>query len=408
MKQLILVLFVFSSSHSAHGSCHLLQGANDAWITGRVRRADQIARNVSNIPKCRNEAFSLLTKTRFAAGRYRSALSKFSRIQLKYPGRSELLPVVTNAFELLNRLADARAFMRNEGMKNEWLEKSLDHRIANPMIVESDGSPEIPISSDSLSKYLPGFQGSISGPTGSWSGIVRVDTGSSFLAMAPTLGDQLGLKKVVCAKGQQGENKAEICFGVLNFGVGGINITNLPTITISTLPENIGPIVGTRFLRLFNSTLDYPNGEIHLLPRSEDSFSNESTKSCRSLPFFMWGDHYMFARGGLDSKRDLTYFIDSGSVFVDTTGIQSAISVRRSLLVDLGYSMQSDPRGFVSAKEKTFLGKIGVTDQLIHFREKLPVQSLGGVEIHGSLSHGFLKNFKWSIDFNRMKYWLCR
>ena len=37
-------------------------------------------------------------------------------------------------------------------------------------------------------------------------------------------------------------------------------------------------------------------------------------------------------------------------------------------------------------------------------REKVPASSLGGVRIDGLLSHAFLKNYSWTLDFDKHRY----
>lgn len=41
---------------------------------------------------------------------------------------------------------------------------------------------------------------------------------------------------------------------------------------------------------------------------------------CMDVPFFVWGDHYMFARGGFGDHRDLNFFVDSGLVSLHADG----------------------------------------------------------------------------------------
>ena len=45
------------------------------------------------------------------------------------------------------------------------------------------------------------------------------------------------------------------------------------------------------------------------------------------MPFYLWGEHQMFARGGVAENRSLNFFIDSGIVSLhpdDTGGIRQA------------------------------------------------------------------------------------
>ena len=79
----------------------------------------------------------------------------------------------------------------------------------------------------------------------------------------------------------------------------------------------IGGILGTKVLQQFLPTIDYVNGRLILREKSEEgklAFQNEiEGKTVTEVPFCLASTHFMMAKGTLNDKDDLTFFVDSGS-----------------------------------------------------------------------------------------------
>jgi hypothetical protein len=78
----------------------------------------------------------------------------------------------------------------------------------------------------------------------------------------------------------------------------------------------LGGFIGTAALKQFLSTLDYKNGRIILRERTEENPRKlrEELKDeiAAELPFVLKATHMMMARGSLNGKHGLTFFVDSG------------------------------------------------------------------------------------------------
>lgn len=175
-------------------------------------------------------------------------------------------------------------------------------------------------------------------------------------------------------------------------------------------------IFGTNVLQRFLSTVDYPSGRLILSERG----NAEAERAHRALldgeaievPFYMWGDHYMFARGGVGARRDLTWFIDSGLVSLHPDGRgavrQAALIGARADYAEWGV----DPSRVKDVFELPLPLSLGPLEQGGHLvlarDDGPPARDLGGVRIDGLLSHAFLSRYAWTLDFDRRVYELRR
>ena len=50
------------------------------------------------------------------------------------------------------------------------------------------------------------------------------------------------------------------------------------------------------------------------------------------------------------------------------------------------------------------LGTLEQKGLLVLASKKVPFSTFGGVKIHGLLSHAFLKNYAWTLDFDCREY----
>jgi hypothetical protein len=124
------------------------------------------------------------------------------------------------------------------------------------------------------------------------------------------------------------------------------------------------------------------------------------------VPFYLWSDHFMFARGSFGEHRDLTYFVDSGLVLMkpgeDGQIHQAAFTTSERKLREYGVPSDEIKSGFFQAPA---LG-LGQLEQTGHY--VVPGQAgdgeFGGVGVDGLISHAFLKKYVWTLDFDERAY----
>ena len=128
------------------------------------------------------------------------------------------------------------------------------------------------------------------------------------------------------------------------------------------------------------------------------------------IPFQLWGDHWMFARGGFGSRRGRNFFIDSGHLYVvagdDGRPRQASLWTTAAQYRSWGVPAQLAAGPHFESSDPLWLGPLRQRDQLMATvpARRTPWESLGGVRIDGLLSGAFLRHYAWTLDFDRHRY----
>jgi hypothetical protein len=172
-------------------------------------------------------------------------------------------------------------------------------------------------------------------------------------------------------------------------------------------------------MRQFLGTLDYRNQKLVLRDRTAANAAKVrqelGTKLAAEIPFALYGTHVMYAKGGLDGKDGLTYFIDSGlaSDALFTAPIQTlnyaGIPVPETKIDEAGVGggggkFASGPFPIQSLS----LGPLRQTAATGSYGARAPESFWGGNRgfmEDGLISHSFLKRYgSWTLDFDAMTY----
>ena len=382
-----------------------------AWEAGNVEEARQGASQLLNTPKLGSEARHLLFLTSFVEGQCEQALGHYEKIAAHYPRRSELDEPVLDAYLHLGRYYHAEQFARGQGMAAEKLavvSKRRDHRLS----VNLAEMTVIPFADHPLTAYFPAFHCQINGTDTT----AHVDTGGTFLIMGPDRARKLGIELIEAGQGYHGATRMPMSFGIAEcFQLGSAVLENVP---VSTLASLQGPqdfvIFGTNVLQRFLSTLDYPNRRLILSPRGNTSQRERHLATLPSartrVPFYMWGDHYMFAQGAIGEHRGLNFFIDSGLVSLHPDGKgglrQAAFTTPKDKFTAWGYDADKLSGPFESHLPLS-LGPL-TQSKLLFIPGKVGDTSYGGVRIDGLLSHAFLSQYAWTLDFDERRFTFSR
>ena len=119
----------------------------------------------------------------------------------------------------------------------------------------------------------------------------------------------------------------------------------------------------------------------------------------------------MFARGGFGDHRDLNFFIDSGLVSLaqGTGGLrQACFMATADQYREWGVDTKSTAKVHFETTLPISLGPLEQRDQFYVTVENPTWDSFGGVRIDGLLSHAFLKEYTWTLDFESRRYLFSR
>ena len=242
----------------------------------------------------------------------------------------------------------------------------------------------------------------------------RIDTGGDLLVLSPDVATAVGISPVVTTTGTfAGGAQGSLGYGKLGMmRLGGVTLENVP-VAIAGLDK---PVLGTGLLRQFLATIDYPGNRLVLRPPTTAARTalraELATADAVEVPFALALTHLIVARGSLDGEAPLTLIVDSG--LQDEEGARSPrprkhspppgspfrrrprTSARRGPVVSLcrsagsliillapGPLVQHDLRGFYGVFPDDW---------------KQPA----GFPIDGIVSHGFLRSYAWTLDFQAM------
>ena len=258
---------------------------------------------------------------------------------------------------------------------------------------------------------------------------VLIDTGGDNLYLDNEYADELGIQPVASAKGTFGGGKqAEIGFARgRELRLGGVTLDPVPVTILPTQrwskgfadgKYTIGGVVGTGILRQFLATMDYPAGQLLLQPRNWNGtqITQPALDDSKGawLAFVLHSTHAMMAKGSLNGFEDLTFFVDSG------LAMQASLAAPQQTLEYTGIAL---PETTINEDS------IGGGGEGLWATGLFPIQHLGlgslvqqnvqgeygsltpetywrnGFIQDGLISHSFLRQFRWTLDFDRMQYY---
>jgi len=353
-------------------------------------------------------ALDLRMKAFFVSGDYRGAVDAFAKIPAVYEGRRNAAALAVEAHLHLDDTAAAAALARQVGLESAGY---LAQRAAKPFAVEADRTYVVPFLEGGKipSEFFPGVRGTLNGLPAE----IRFDTGGTFLVMGKAAAEKYGVESGHEFDGMHAATAVKVSRGIaaeLTFE-GGPRFVNVPVDVMEDLGDLV--IFGTNILERFLTTVDYPNRRFVLTPRDREDLRGAHLALLpaerRSLPFSMWGDHFMFAKGSFGEHEGLNLFFDSGLVaitVVDGKPVQAPFTASKQALIAWGFDEnQLDKATFLPSGKPLGAAGLSQPSTLIFFDPALEEdRDFGGVRIHGLISHAWLDDYTWTIDFDAMEY----
>lgn len=379
-----------------------------AWREGDIHRVSTLLPK-ARVPREEDDAWlHIRFLVSCVSGQYDEALRFYRSIPSDYPRLAELNEAYVEACRHLGRFGAALDFARARGMA-EPMVAALERQAAAPLQSTLDGITVVPFADHPLTPYLPAFNVELNGH----SIIAHVDTGGTFLVMGPQRAQAIGIETFPAGKGYHGTNRVDMRLGIAqSLRLGDAVLENVPVATLASLKGSQDFVIfGTNVLQQFYSTLDYPRERLILSPRRDAARTAEHRTmlpdNITRVPFYMWGDHYMFARGGVDKHKNLNFFIDSGLVSLhpgESGGmIQASFTTTRRKFQEWGVSEDMSNAPYFQLGVPLGLGPLEQTGLYV-VPGSVGSREFGGIRIDGLLSHAFLKAYAWTIDFDSGEY----
>ncbi len=386
-----------------------------AWKAGDFKTASSIAQELASDPATTDAALKVLTLTAHITGDYEGAITAFERLDPEARRDEKLEEAVFESLLHLGRVEQAYAMVKERGAGNPAYLPYYNRAktmAQYPLKVEIDRTFELPFVQSEITDFFPGVTVSLNGVETT----ARFDTGGAFIHMSPSQAKRFGVTATDCSQGFASLQTASTCIGIVKqLTIGDARLYNIPVAVMEVMENSPlseiddSPILGTNIFQQFLVTIDAPGQRFIVSARQETEAKREHLARLngnrQEIPFVMWGDHFMIARGVINTQKETNFFVDSGLVFGTAEYGQAAILTSKSMggkWKKLGSSGMSRIPGTLGLGPLTQTNTTAMVVPNGTWRKIS--ESMGGVRVDALLSYGFLKNYAWTIDFDRRVY----
>ncbi|GCF94421.1 hypothetical protein NRIC_23120 [Enterococcus florum] len=256
-----------------------------------------------------------------------------------------------------------------------------------------------------------------------------IDTGADGLMIDQEKALELGIEPIVDFEGRfEGGNQGFAAYArAQSLKLGNVELNHVPTTLIplknrqeeflSEVSE-VHAVIGVNVLRQFIPTIDNQTGELVLVPRGETGHNQlkniqPGEKVVGRLAFTLAGTHYLHTKGTLNRTNYLNMLVDSGLMTKGGNGpilsgsLMKLLKMPTPQLSESAMSGMDGNRfqvGMVSISSYG-LGNIQAGSAIGQYYSGEMLESLSqsnGFVSDAAIGHSYLKNFKWTIDFDEM------
>jgi hypothetical protein len=385
------------------------------WRNGDIELAERDALAAEDSPQRDRVQFDCA----FAKGEYERALEIYPALARSRAGRASLGAAIEANIHL-GRFTEAADLARVRKAA-KWKRELLDELAAAPLRARLEGTTIVPFETVPLmgvdfSDSLPGVAVELDGERI----VAHFDSGAAFLVMSPEKARSLGIELRGGERAFASLSWERMSYGIAkSLRIGDALLENVPVAAAPQLKGDLDRVYfGTCILERFFATVDYPSRRLILSPRDDEKLKAEHFAMLAGdrseIPFYLWADHFMFARGSVGDERDLNFFIDSGLFFLmaDDSG-----AIKRGSLLAApadcrrwGMNPADAKKGYFECRSPISLGSSTREEGAYIVAGPMDVieENFGGVRIDALLSNGFLGNYSWTIDFDRRVFCLSR
>jgi tetratricopeptide (TPR) repeat protein len=253
-------------------------------------------------------------------------------------------------------------------------------------------------------------------------GFFIIDTGGGELILCEDFAKKTEISSFGIEKGNGfgGGKKAPMSHGAISsITIGELQVKNIPIVTLNLNQLELGGykidgIIGTVFLYQFLSTIDYKNGQLILRNKAKSNFDKivKNNSTCKIIPFVMADDHFMLAKGNVNSSDTMLLFVDTGLAGNAFTCPKSTLKKNGLAYDRLQKNKALGGGGYFSTNpmeiDSLCLGDLCIK-KLHGVFGAFPkqIENSLGFKISGLISHEYFRNYSLTIDFDSMKYIVC-
>lgn len=395
-----------------------LRAAWTAWTRGDIRGAEAEARRLVSNEATADAGHFMLALTAHVRRDHREAIRRFEQVDPSSRLRGRLTEPILWSYVFAGDTEAALTLaekMRLGSVTADRIRQAAD----NPLSVSIDGVVELPFTEDALSPYMPGFRARLNGREI----VARLDTGGAFVHVSAEQAQALGIDTMGCDKGFASLSKTRICYGVADLDLGPVRMRNVPVSVhddgLAAAPfarhfdARVDAIIGVNVLEQFLATVDGPRARLILSGRHDCVARRRHVSRIPEdpavVPFGVWTDHLMIAKGEVAGRGPVNLFVDTGLVIVTAERGQAAVLASGSALASWGGAPVGD-QGFYTLPGATGLAGMPRAELLAYAvsdRTWRAYGDWGGIEVTALIGWGYMKQFVWTIDFDRGEFLLA-
>lgn len=254
-----------------------------------------------------------------------------------------------------------------------------------------------------------------------------IDTGGGELIIDTTYARSLALKEFGQEKTNAfggGKKGSFIHSCIDSIQLGDFQVKNLPVILMDTKTISselygdefrVDGILGTGIFYHFLTTMDYINEKVAFEIVSKDSATlledELKAEAFHHIPFWMASDHFMLAKGKVNSSSEMLFFIDTG-----LSG--NSFTCPKSTIKECGFALRKSETFYGSGGggkmksipfdiESLSLGGVYERNQSGLYGPFPPsIEHCFGFRIGGLISHEFFRTHKVIFDYTKMMLYL--
>lgn len=402
MKQLlsiILLTLVFSATR-AQGT---IEEGWALWSKAELEKAEKIAEAYLDADEGKHLKGNILQVN----GKYLEAIELYNSISSEYNEYEKVQISKLNIYLFhLKELDKAKALIDGINNKDATIYAAS---INKPITLECSGTFTVPmLVTEPLNPFIPIVSGEINGKKQN----IAFDTGANFLVMSKAAAESMGISynSSLFFIGKQGYSTSKMWVGVVDNLVLGkdVKLKNVPVTIMEEMNTEI-IIFGTNILKEFYTTIDYPNNQFVFTTKDKPELvrAHQKRYAGNEMNFIMWSDHYMMGKGSYNDKR-INMFFDSGLVVVGQANgaiAQSWLCLSKESMENLGIEEKDNTSTRAVTATNDVLNFAGIENEnVILSLSGIDEFSFGGIMCDLLVSHGVLKHYAWTIDFENMKY----
>ena len=402
MKQLlsiILLTLVFSATR-AQGT---IEEGWALWSKAELEKAEKIAEAYLDADEGKHLKGNILQVN----GKYLEAIELYNSISSEYNEYEKVQISKLNIYLFhLKELDKAKALIDGINNKDATIYAAS---INKPITLECSGTFTVPmLVTEPLNPFIPIVSGEINGKKQN----IAFDTGANFLVMSKAAAESMGISynSSLFFIGKQGYSTSKMWVGVVDNLVLGkdVKLKNVPVTIMEEMNTEI-IIFGTNILKEFYTTIDYPNNQFVFTTKDKPELvrAHQKRYAGNEMNFIMWSDHYMMGKGSYNDKR-INMFFDSGLVVVGQANgaiAQSWLCLSKESMENLGIEEKDNTSTRAVTATNDVLNFAGIDNEnVILSLSGIDEFSFGGIMCDLLVSHGVLKHYAWTIDFENMKY----